>query len=158
MCRHAEAVDPGGATGDGERWLTARGRAVQAAVARRLREDHGIRVTRVVTSPLVRAVQSGEILAAAHELSGPREVRRCLTEGPTAAIAALPQELYDPEATLALVGHEPLIRTAAGALTGVTLPGFRTASVCWVAISADGSGHLRGLLDPSQGTLWTPPS
>lgn len=150
FCRHAEAVDPSEAGSDAARWLTSRGRETQARVGRWMRESREIRITRVVTSPLVRAVQSGEILGEVHGVGGVREARARLSEGPSAAIAGLPLELFDPDETLAVVGHEPLIRTAAGQLLGSALPGFRTAGACLLELAPDGTARLEWMLDPHE--------
>ena len=62
LIRHAEAGDD--APRDESRALTVRGRADARRLGRALAR-RGVRFTLIVTSPLVRAVQTAEIVAAA---------------------------------------------------------------------------------------------
>ncbi|HEY6097514.1 MAG TPA: phosphoglycerate mutase family protein, partial [Candidatus Deferrimicrobium sp.] len=62
LVRHSEAVDRVPAMPDGARHLSARGRASFREMARRFR-DAGGDPTRIFSSPLVRAVQTAEILS-----------------------------------------------------------------------------------------------
>ncbi len=67
LIRHAEAGDD--APRDESRALTSRGRADARRLGRALAR-RGVRFTAIVTSPLVRAVQTAEIVAAATEYRG----------------------------------------------------------------------------------------
>ena len=67
LVRHGEAVSPDVAR-DAERWLTERGRAITHAVAEALRPT--VTVGHIFTSPLVRAVQTADLLASGLGFSG----------------------------------------------------------------------------------------
>ena len=109
--------------------------------------DAGLRLDRVFTSPLVRATQTAEILAAHGGFEGPLSVWSALAGGTTAmALAALDEAL--PEETMALVGHEPLVRAMVSRLAGVpSMFGFRTGGTCLVELRGD-RGEFRWMLDP----------
>src|SRR5262249_9528193 len=62
LIRHTHAVDGDEALDDEARWLTAKGRTLARAVGARLRDDE-IVPDAIVTSPLVRAVQTAELVA-----------------------------------------------------------------------------------------------
>lgn len=146
LVRHGEAVDTHAVSSDAVRYLTARGRRAVRQVGAALVE-HGVSLTRIYTSPLVRAVQTAEILAGAVGLEGPVEVWAPLAGGTTAhALAALDHALEDD--VVALVGHEPSIRTMAAHLTGFArFPGFRTGGACIVDWRGD-AGSFQWALDP----------
>lgn len=108
LIRHAHAVDGDGRRDD-DRPLSADGRrqarAVGAALAR-----HGVRFSRLCTSPLVRAVETAELVAVATGYDGGLEVADALR--PDGGWKQLQRELLAPlagEGALALVGHEPSI-------------------------------------------------
>jgi len=146
IIRHGTAIDPHEAESDGQRWLTLEGRRTMRQVASAL-DDAGVHFDRVFTSPLVRAVQSAEILVARHGFEGPIEVWDALAGG-TTALAAAALERAAPEETVALVGHEPLVRSIVAHLTGTrSMFPFRTGAACLV--ERDGSnGAFRWMLDP----------
>jgi len=113
--RHAEAEDtPPGRT-DADRRLTARGlsRSREAGVALRAL---GVEVGLILTSPLVRAVQTAELVAEA--LGAPVEQTSVLAGRlTTASLRDLLEEQGHAE-TLMLVGHEPDLSTVIGELIG----------------------------------------
>jgi phosphohistidine phosphatase len=102
LVRHARAEEAH-PLGDDARGLTPEGRKRFAKQARRIARQ--IRLRGIATSPLVRAVQTAEILA---EAAGVREIRIAgeLTQGRGSAA-----KIVDLAATLgdrwALVGHNP---------------------------------------------------
>ncbi len=113
--RHAEAEDtPPGRT-DADRRLTDRGqsRSREAGVALR---TLGVEVGLILTSPLVRAVQTAELVAEA--LGAPVE------QTPVLAGRLTPGSLRDlleeqgQSATMMLVGHEPDFSAVIGELIG----------------------------------------
>src|SRR5262245_37803816 len=73
LIRHGQAVDEAPGLGDGGRWLTAKGRKVTRKVARWVAKGGRRRPLSICSSPLVRAVQTAEILAAEAGFKG--EVR-----------------------------------------------------------------------------------
>ena len=111
LVRHAEAVDETRALRDPMRFLTERGRAQAHALGERLRW-YACEPTRIWASPLVRAVQTAELVATALGEAVPVEVAPDLApDAPARAlIAALPAD-----GSVLLVGHEPSL-SAIGAL------------------------------------------
>lgn len=149
LVRHGAAV--GHAPSDGTRWLTDQGRSDTVRVAGLLREAGAV-PTRVFTSPLVRAVQTAEILT--QHLPGPSgacpvEVHVPLSchEGTAGeALTALSRGREDD--TIMLVTHMPKVRTLAAALTGRTsFSPFPTTGVCCVTASS-GAGAFEWVLSP----------
>lgn len=150
LVRHAEAVDMRSALSDYDRWLTEAGRRAMTKVGESL-STSGLRYTQVYTSPLVRAVQTAEILAAsAPAFDGPLEVHRALSteEGTTAEVLA-PLEQAPDDALIVMVTHMPKVGVLTAHLGGlVSAPAFRTGSACLLSV-ADGSGRVEWMLDPS---------
>lgn len=99
--RHADALTLGepGAPTDAERGLSARGRKSFARVVAAL-ERMGVRLDRIETSPLMRAVQTGRMLHPL--LDGEAHVNDLLANAPGTELI----EGLDGMST-ALVGHEP---------------------------------------------------
>lgn len=146
IIRHGAAVDPHEAEGDGQRWLTTEGRQTMRQVASALAEA-GLNCDRVFTSPLVRAVQSAEILAAHRGFEGPLEVWDALAGGST-EVALAPLDRAGAEETVGLVGHEPLVRSMVAQLTGeLAMFPFRAGAACFVEWDGS-SGVFRWMLDP----------
>ena len=117
LVRHAEAVDETLALRDPHRHLTPHGRLQARALGSRLRW-YDCEPSHVWASPLVRAVQTAELLVAAFETEIPVEVIPDLapagaTRDLVAMIRALPAE-----ATLVLVGHEPSLSAIGAVLVG----------------------------------------
>lgn len=142
--RHGEAVDAGART-DGERWLTPRGRQETRGVARWL-AAHEAPVT-LLTSPLVRAVQTAEIVLGACELDH-AAVFRELATGDLDAVVDLARG-FDGAGPLCLVGHEPTLSEAVATLLGLhAAPEFRKSAVFALDRGADGALTLAWHLRP----------
>ncbi len=148
--------------GDGGRWLTAKGRKTTRKVARWLAKSNKRRPSTLWTSPLVRAVQTAEILAAAADIKG--EIPSCAQLGPGHDPGDLLKLLASAGATvegpLALVGHEPALSLIATALLGdIGFAGFKKSGVLgltWTPppappASTNGNG---GAAPGSVGELW----
>jgi phosphohistidine phosphatase len=147
IVRHGEAVDPYEASSDGHRWLTENGRRTLRSVAEVLVEEN-VRFDHVFVSPLVRAVQTAEILSLLTRFEGALVVWPALAGGTTAQALACLDEA-SPDATVALVGHEPLARTMSAHLTALPdYPGFRTGGVCVVDVGSAGKGRFAWAVDP----------
>lgn len=126
LIRHGEAVDASAETPDGSRWLTARGRAETAITADWLRASPPVAI---VTSPLVRATQTAEVLARDLLPNEPITVLGSLATGNVKAILRAIEEL-DGEKPIALVGHEPTLSQVASELLKTTRwPGFEKSAV-----------------------------
>jgi phosphohistidine phosphatase len=119
LIRHADAIDETLEQRDVMRHLTANGRKQATSLGDRLRW-HDCTPTHIWTSPLVRAVQTAELLAAGLASPIPVEVIPALAPGESgraviAAVQALPKD-----ACVVLVGHEPGISAIGALLLGVT--------------------------------------
>lgn len=107
IVRHAWAEDQGPGVDDHARPLTKKGRKRFAAMMERLR-DAGMEVDVVATSPLVRALQTAEILADALPNRPPVEVVDALA--PASDWQALVEWTADQDAArIAWVGHMPCV-------------------------------------------------
>ena len=136
LIRHGQAVDEAPGLGDGGRWLTAKGRKLTRKVARWLAKSGRRRPVAVWTSPLVRAVQTAEIIAAEAGTKG--ELKACAQLGPGHdpgdLIKLVTAEIV--EGPLALVGHEPALSLIATALLGDTgLTGFKKSGVMGLTLT-----------------------
>src|SRR5262249_29286741 len=137
LIRHAHAIDGGGA--DEDRWLTDKGRSIARKVGDRLR-DEGYVPDAVVTSPLVRAVQTAELVARGLKYKGVVEVLADL--GPDASIPAARGR--EGKAGLVVgVGHEPGISALASHLAGRPVSSLRKGEAVLVS-----GGKVDYRLDP----------
>jgi phosphohistidine phosphatase len=128
LVRHGDAVPEEDAGSDRDRWLSPRGREQTRALARLLREQ-GVAPDLIVTSPLPRAVQTGELLAGALDYLGVLEARRFLEPGAQPEVAA--RALLACGGDVLVVSHEPAISALTARLLGVvSLPTFRTSQCC----------------------------
>jgi phosphohistidine phosphatase len=149
LIRHGQAVDEAPGLGDAGRWLTPKGRKITRKVARWVAKSDKRRPATIWTSPLVRAVQTAEILAAEVGYRGELRCSVQLSPGhdPGDLIKLLGSEAF--EGPLALVGHEPSLSLIANALLGdIGLTGLRKSSVLGLSW-ADGQGTFRFVLDPA---------
>ncbi|MBP2684672.1 MAG: hypothetical protein H6Q79_2711 [Deltaproteobacteria bacterium] len=106
LVRHSEAVDRVPPMPDAARYLSARGRVSFREMALRFR-DAGALPTRILTSPLIRAVQTAEILSETLRYSGDVVPDPRLSPGFDVAKLASVLDDCRPEREIALVGHEP---------------------------------------------------
>lgn len=118
LIRHATAIDETIALRDPMRMLTAHGREQARQLGQHLRERVGPAL-HVWTSPLVRAVQTAElVLAGLGSVAVTVDVLPSLAPGESvrAAVAAI-RALGEPACVL-LVGHEPGLSGIAAVLAG----------------------------------------
>ncbi len=106
VVRHAAAVDRSPEVSEESRYLSPEGRVFFRKTARTMLKN-GIEPGIILTSPLVRAVQTADILGETLSFSGPIVVREELRPG--FDVADLHQLLDDYRSVdeLVLVGHEP---------------------------------------------------
>lgn len=125
LVRHGEAVGSQGV--DAARYLTFRGRTESRKVALALK-DRGLVPTQIVSSPLVRAVQTAEIFAHALGFEGTLTTDPALVpEGE--AVLALKGIPISAGLTI-VVAHEPIVRHMAALLVQQpTFAAFRTSGV-----------------------------
>ena len=150
LIRHGVAEPRGPAwPDDSERPLTDQGMSRLRKEARGLSRI-GVSFDVVLTSPLVRARQTAEIIAAAFD---PRpHVVNADSLAPGANPQALVTELekHARRRRIALVGHEPGIGELAARLIGTRRPiDFKKGSVCRIDVDElSGPGALRWLATP----------
>lgn len=149
LVRHGEAVDMRAAPSDHDRWLTDAGRQTVTRVGKALAKLE-LKYSRIYTSPMVRAVQTAEILAATHpEFRGSVEVLPALSSDQGSTAEALePLDHAEAGDLIVMVSHMPKVGVLAGHLCRLAAPpSFRTSSACLLRIEG-GRGHLQWTLDP----------
>ena len=153
LIRHAEAGDD--APRDEARALTVRGREDARRLGRALAR-RGVEFSLMVTSPLVRAVQTAEIVAAEIGYHDRIAVTDLLVPEGTASrlvgfLRSTGRELErEGTPSIALVAHEPILSALAAALTGkVRHPPLRKTEALRIRIGSghDGRGTLRWRID-----------
>jgi phosphohistidine phosphatase len=149
VMRHGPAEDQSASGVDGERALTAAGRERVRAVARRLVEE-GEEPSQVVTSPLVRAVQTAEIVALGTKLGergGTITVARELAPGGSAVAFARRLAAAGVKRIL-FVGHEPDLSNLVAGLLGTFDTPFEKATVVGLHLpGGDATPRLRFVLE-----------
>jgi phosphohistidine phosphatase len=125
LVRHGDAVPEEDAGSDRDRWLSPRGREAARILSRLLREQH-VAPDAIVCSPLPRAVQTAELLAASLDYLGAIASWRCLEPAAMPRIAA--SQIGAAGLAVLVVGHEPSISSLGAYLLGrPSFPPFRTA-------------------------------
>jgi phosphohistidine phosphatase len=164
LVRHAEAIERSGATPDATRFLTPKGRQTFRKIARRIRKA-GAAPDLIVSSPLLRSVQTAEILSERLKYRGPLIVAKEVSPGfDHRALRSLLARAGNPMEA-AFVGHEPDLGILAAALLGIP-EGFPLRKGAVVALEveidvpkggakflwlADGKGSASRLADVSRG-------
>jgi phosphohistidine phosphatase len=137
LVRHAEAIERSSTTPDASRYLTTKGRLSFRKIARRARQA-GAAPDVIFTSPLLRSVQTAEILAERLKHKGAVVVSKELSPGfDLRALRALLVDAGNP-AEAAFVGHEPDLGGIAAALISVP-GGFPLRKGAIVAVEGTGS-------------------
>lgn len=152
LVRHGVAEERGDAwPDDAKRPLTDEGMSRMRKATRGL-DELGVSFDLILTSPLVRARQTAEILAAGLDPSPTVATVDALAPG--GAYAALVAELgkHARRTRIVLVGHEPGIGELAARLIGSRHPiEFKKGAVCRIDLDElppNGPGDLRWLLPP----------
>lgn len=128
LVRHGDAVPEDEAGSDRDRWLSSRGREAARVLGRLLREA-SIAPDAIVCSPLPRAAQTAELVAAGIDYLGHIESWRCLEPAAQPRVAA--EKLQAAGDAIVVVGHEPSISSLGAFLLGrPSFPPFRTAQCC----------------------------
>jgi len=115
IVRHAEAVDQSSAIPDDYRYLTCRGRTRFRRVADTLKKC-GIDPDIIVSSPLVRSVQTAEILAETLRFAGELAILPMLADSFSLPRLKEYLESSAPVRELVMVGHEPDLGMVVGEL------------------------------------------
>ena len=135
LVRHAAAIERSGAMPDTSRYLTAKGRLAFREIARRVRKA-GAAPDLIFTSPLLRAVQTAEILSARLNCGGDIVVARELSPGfDHRALRFLLSRAGDLREA-AFVGHEPDLGILSATLLSLA-GGFPLRKGAVVALDAD---------------------
>lgn len=158
IIRHGRAEDrassPGASKDDAARRLTPGGRRDMRAAAKGLRRiAPAIEV--LAASPLVRAKETAAIVGRVFDGAEPIELQALAPGGaPTALLKWLAQQ--PPDATVALVGHEPDLSRLAGLLLagrGESFLDLKKGAACLVEFDGrpkPGAGRLLWALAPGQ--------
>lgn len=154
LIRHAIAVtvSPRVSTANGERELTEAGAEKMRMHARALKKMK-IKPDVVLTSPLLRAKQTAEIVCEA--LGCPDRIERCDALAPGCEVDAIWEVLRAHQSAncVALVGHNPDLESLTAALIGGPDAGvvFKKGAICRIdlrQLSPEPSGELIWLLTP----------
>lgn len=149
LIRHAKAIDKDAPIDDGMRPLTARGRRDALEVGRALRAAD-VELDAIVSSPLVRAVETAELLAVGLDFDQALDIAPELATGrhPQAVV----EEVVLPRADLssvALVGHEPQLGELLRALLRSPSPGLaKAAAVRLVFDGPDAPARFKWVIRP----------
>ena len=150
LIRHGSA---GEAARDEDRCLTRAGRREASRLGGRLLRS-GSRFHGIICSPLVRAVQTAEIIAARLDHAGAFWIdRRLEPERSPRAVIELLREISSGR-RFALVAHEPILSSLAGLLLGESLRrGLLKSEAIRVRLpqGLDGRGQWRWSIDPTLG-------
>jgi phosphohistidine phosphatase len=115
IIRHAAAIERSQEMADERRYLTPEGRMYSRKTARTMREN-GAEPDVILTSPLIRSVQTADIVAETLSFIGPVIVRDELSPG--FDLVALRKLLagYQSAKELLIVGHEPDLSSVVSSL------------------------------------------
>ncbi len=152
LVRHATASDI--APSDAERELTQEGKGEAHIVGSALAEL-GVKPSRVLSSPLMRARQTAEIAAQALKVHGEVELADELTNGTPTQTLLRALKPCSSEDEILLVGHMPSLSEHLAALIGSKNPqGLPLGKACVACIDLHelrlGRGQLRLLLRQKQ--------
>jgi phosphohistidine phosphatase len=141
LVRHGDANPQSGALDDAGRALSHRGREQARASGRALAEQ-GAKITHVWTSPLVRAVQTAELMLAQLGFAGAPQTRADLCPDCTPRPLLLDLRGLDPNADVLVVGHMPYMPSLASELLGAHVGGFGTGAAMRLEWGAAQRGDL----------------
>lgn len=148
LMRHAHAIEGSAALADADRWLSGKGRKVARKVSAWLARPKR-RPRAIWTSPLVRSVQTAEILAGACELVDTVSVAPELSPGRDPGDLLRILSAHESPSPIALVGHEPsLSLIATSLLSDPSWGGFRKGGVLAVEWSGSGKAERLYAADP----------
>jgi phosphohistidine phosphatase len=135
VIRHAKAVDREEGIPDSSRFLTPDGRSsfrdTVCGAGRKLNQ-----LDIILSSPLVRAVQTADILAEAVRFNGPVEMSTLLSPGCDARSLLLLLQQQADRRRVAVVGHEPDLSSVVATLCGLNRP-FRFKKGGIIALRLD---------------------
>jgi phosphohistidine phosphatase len=148
VVRHGEAIDET-AGGDAYRALTGRGRKRTRKVAEWLARSKGRRPVEIWVSPLVRAVQTAEILAEHAKIGDAVVVMPELSPGRDPREVAELVGKREAARPLAIVGHEPGLSLLVGVLLSEpNWPAIKKSGVIAIERGENGAMAFAFALDP----------
>ena len=152
LLRHASAADV--APSDTERELT-RGGQEEAQIAGAALAELGVRLSHILSSPLLRARQTAEITATALKFSGDVEFLEELANNTTTSALLKALKPLASAGEIMLVGHMPALSEHLAALTGAeTAQAFPLGKASVACIEMEqlraGTGQLRWLMRQKQ--------
>jgi phosphohistidine phosphatase len=152
LVRHGLAEDRGEAwPDDAKRPLTEEGMAKLRKAARALARL-GVSFDVILASPLVRARQTAELIAAGFDPKPHIVTAESLAPGGSPAAVMADLEKHAKRERVALVGHEPGIGELAARLIGSRHPvPFKKGGICRIdvlSLPPSGPGELRWLVTP----------
>jgi phosphohistidine phosphatase len=115
IVRHAAAIERSTGISEEQRYLTPEGRVSFRKTARTMLKN-GIEPDLIITSPLIRAVQTADILAETLTYIGPLVVADELSPGFALPALRVLCDTYHSVNELMLVGHEPDLSTLVASL------------------------------------------
>lgn len=152
LIRHTEAIDyeTESVRSDEYRFITPKGRRIAINVFKMLK-DEMIDLEKIFTSPLIRSVQTAELLAVTVKYKNDVEIANELTlsSSPEKILQLLKRNSIFK--SIALVGHEPMMSTIVRTLSDRTDPefSFKKAGVCFINMDLDkGKGKFEWYLNP----------
>ena len=110
LIRHGEAIDyeTESVKTDGLRFMTPKGRKISRDVFKKIKEEmRGLDI--IFTSPLIRAVQTAEILANVIRFENDVEIAGELVASSTSAKVLELIKRNSKNESIALIGHEPML-------------------------------------------------
>ena len=156
ILRHATAEEAASSGDDGARKLTERSKEKMRGAAAGLR-GMGVKLNLILTSPLVRAAETAEIVSTAYENIPPPQVLPALATGVAATEAVNAMRAFSKHEDVMIVGHEPQLSAIASILlTGasdVVHLKLKTGGCIMIDLPARferGGGELRWMLTHKQ--------
>ncbi|MFZ0245914.1 phosphohistidine phosphatase SixA [Candidatus Binatus sp.] len=156
ILRHATAEEAASSGDDGARKLTERSKEKMRGAAAGLRAMV-LKFDAILTSPLVRAAETAEIVSAAYENTPPPQVLPALATGVTAADAVAALRAFAKHGEVMIVGHEPqlsavasILLTGAGDAAHMKLKTGGCIAIDLPARFERGGGELRWMLTHRQ--------
>jgi len=150
IMRHGSAEDFAASGHDADRALTASGRERVRSVAKVL-GAHDEAPKLIVSSPLVRALQTAEIVAAELGIGYVDTNRSLAPGGPSAAFVAT--LLREAKKRVMLVGHEPDLSELVSELCGQSFTNMQKAMVVGLFVRHGEHARQRFILDPKSLTI-----
>ncbi len=148
VMRHGIADEAAASLHDFDRALTQKGRKRVRDVAKAL-ASHDEAPALIITSPLVRAVQTAEIVAAVLDPEEPVGVRQEIAPGGS-ALTLVSELLTNGPKTVMLVSHEPTCSELVRQLVGEEgfSQAFLKAMVVGIRLDLESKAKVRFILNP----------